>query len=107
MNGLLLVSGFNKHVAGKNAVPGEFVDDSDGQAMLRVCTHITVLNIQFTAFKVCHHALKQRIKLSGFIRGIDFAPPDVAFCGLIQNDKLIFSRPASVLTRAHHQGAVF
>ena len=107
MSSLLLVSGFNKHVAGKNAVPGEFVDDAYRQTMLQVCAHITVLNIEFTAFKVCHHALKQRIKTSGFIGGIDFTPPDVTFCGLIQDNKLVISRPASVLTRTHHQGAVF
>ena len=89
MAGLLLVGSNDKHVAGKGAVPGKFVNNTDGQTPIGISSGETVLNIPFPVFEVIRHPGKKRIKVLGAVGHVDFAPPDLVFGALVPHHKLV------------------
>ena len=96
----------NEHIAGKKRVPRIGRNKPDPDAMFRRGTRIKVLREQDLALQVIADFVGERRKAGLRKLLVDAAPPDIAACFGLIDDKFIGCRTAGVRPRGDDKRAV-
>src|SRR6185503_1907095 len=96
----------DEHCACEERVPGQLADDSYRQAVLRIRADKRVLNEEFAAVRVGHHALFELVELVLRKIFVYITPKNFILTAGLANDGFVLSGAAGVLTRIDEYDAV-
>ena len=92
----------NKHVTGKETMPGVFGNDADAGAIGRVGTGVTILHENVFALVVGKHTVHERGKMLRSKRPVGVFPPHQVFAAGLFDKKFIMRRTAGMFPRVDH-----
>ena len=103
----LLHARADQHVAAEEAVPGELVDDADGDAKLGIHAPEKVLDVHLFPFQVVGDPVVEGVEVFRLERSIDLAPPDIRFGSRLSHHELVLGRAAGVGPGLYDHRTVF
>ena len=96
----------DEEVAHEQALPRQFLDEADRQAVLGIRAGVEILHEEFLVLQVRDDVAAQRVEVGGLDRPVDLAPPDIALARGFLDHELVVGRTAGVRASAAHEGAV-
>jgi hypothetical protein len=100
---LVMAPDFQKHGAGKQAVPCFLRDDADRETVIEVCARETVLHENIAPLQVALQTGEHSAEARAGEWPVVLAPPDLVFGGMFAHNELIGSGTGGVLAGVDHE----